>query len=52
MTNLFHHVHKVLQTDTYIQAVNKIKEGVRGRTNKNVQRKMLPTNFPQGSKSF
>ena len=32
--------------------MTKIKEGLRGRTNKVVQRNMLLTNFPQGSKSF
>ena len=52
MKNLFQHVGKVLQTDSYSQAVTKIKEGLRGRTNKVVQRNMLLTNFPQGSKSF
>ena len=37
MKNLFQHVGKVLQTDSYSQAVTKIKEGLRGRTNKVVQ---------------
>ena len=46
MKNLFHHVGKVLQTDTYTQAVNKIQEGLRGHTNKIMQRNMLLTNFP------
>ena len=52
MCNIFRHVGKVLDTDTYAQAVKKIKDGLSKRTNKVVQRNMLLANFPQGSKSF
>ena len=52
MTTLFQHVAKVFDTDTYEQAVKKISDGLSERTNKVVQRNMLLSNFPQGSKSF
>ena len=52
MKNLFTHVGKVSDTDTYQQTVDKIKKGLSDRTNKIVQRNMLLSNFPQGSKSF
>ena len=52
MKTLFQHVGKVLDTDTYEQEVKKISDGLLERTNKVVQRNMLPSNFSQGSKSF
>ena len=52
MKTLFQHVRKVLDTDTYEQAVKKISDGLSERTNKVVQRNMLLLNFPLGSKSF
>ena len=44
--------HKVLDTDTYEQAIAKIIKGLQDRTNNVVQRNILLTNYPQGSKSF
>ena len=52
MRNIFRHVGKVLDTDTYAQAVKKIKDGLSKRTNKVVQRNMLLANFPQDSKCY
>ena len=52
MKTLFQHVGKVFDTDTYEEAVKKISDGLSERTNKVVQRNMLVSNFPQGSKSF
>ena len=52
MKNLYEHVGKVVEADTFEEAVQKIKEGLDARTNKVVQRNMLFTTFPQGSKSF
>ena len=52
MKNLFQHVGKILDTDTYKQTTDKIIRGLRNRTNKVVQRNMLFANYPQGSKSF
>ena len=34
MRNIFRHIGKVLDTDTYAQAVKKIKDGLSKRTNK------------------
>ena len=52
MRNLYQFVGKVLETDTFDQAVEKINNGLASRTNKVVQRNLLLTGFPQGSKSF
>ena len=52
MKRLFCHVGQVLNTDTFDVVVKKIKDALSERTNKVVQRNMLLTNFPQGSKSF
>ena len=52
MKNLFEHVGMVVDTDTFEQTVTKIRTGLSERTNKVVQRNMLLTGFPQGSKSF
>ena len=52
MKNLFQHVGKVLDTDTYNEAVKKITDDLSDRTNKIVQRNMLLSSYPQGSKSF
>ena len=52
MKTLFQHVGKVLDTDTYEQPLKKISDGLSERTNKVVQRNMLLSSFPQGSKSF
>ena len=48
MKTLFQHVGKVLDTDTYEQAVKKISDSLSERTNKVVQRNMLLSNFPKG----
>ena len=52
MKTLFQHVGKVFDTDTYEEAVKKISDGLSERTNKVIQRNVLLSNFPQGSKSF
>ena len=52
MKTLFQHAGKVLDTSAYEQAVRKISDGLSERTNKVVQRNMLLSDFPQGSKSF
>ena len=52
MKVLFEHVGEVIATDTFDQAVQKIKDKLTARTNKTVQRNMLLCNNPQGGKSF
>ena len=52
MKMLFEHVGKVTETDTFKNAIEKIKTSLKARTNKVVQRNLLFSNFPQGSKSF
>ena len=52
MKNLFLHVGKVQEADTYADTIKKIKDGLIGRTNQVVQRNMLLSNFPQGSKTL
>ena len=52
MKTLFNHVGKVNGVDSFQVAIQKIKDGLSERTNKVVQRNMLLSNFPQGSKSF
>ena len=52
MKNLFQHVGKVSDTDTYANVVKKIGDGLEKCTNKVVQRNMLLSNYPQGTKSF
>ena len=52
MQSLFDHVGKVTEADSFDGAVTKIENALRGRTNKVVQRNMLLTRYPQGSKSF
>ena len=47
MKTLFQHVGKVLDTDTYEQAVIKISDGLSERTNRVVQRNTFLSNFPQ-----
>ena len=46
------HVGRVTNTDTFDQAIVKIEDGLKSCTNATVQRSLLLTNFPQGSKSF
>ena len=48
MKTLFQQVGKVLDTDTYEQAVKKINDSLSERTKKAVQWNMLLSNFPQG----
>ena len=43
---------KVTEADLFHDAVTKIENALRGRTNKVVQRNMLLTRYPQGLKSF
>jgi len=52
MKDLFQHVGDVTTEDSFDQAVGKIKQGLRSRTNSVVQRNLLLANFPQGRKSF
>ena len=52
MRNLYYHVATILEEDTFSGTIDKIKTGLSNRTNKVVQRNMLLSNFPQGSKSF
>ena len=49
---LFEHVGSVAEGETFEEAINKIRIQLTERTNKVVQRNMLLSNFPQGSKSF
>ena len=50
MKNLFQHVGKVTNDDSYDVTITKIRDGLNSRTNKVVQRNMLLSNFPQGKK--
>ena len=52
MKNLFEHVEAVTGTNTFDETVTRIKNGLSERTNKVVQRNLLLTGLPQGSKSF
>ena len=52
MKDLFEHVGKVVDTDTFDEAVTKIQNGLKSRTNSAVQRNLLFTQFHQGKKSF
>ena len=47
MRTMYEHVGKVLDDDSFDEAVKKIQEGLSTRTNKVVQRNMLLTGFPQ-----
>ena len=52
MHTLFDHVGNVTATDSFNEAIKKIRDKLLERTNKVVQRNMLLSNFPQGNKSF
>ena len=52
MKSLFEFVGKIEDGDTFDQTIEKIRQGLRKRTNKVVQRNMLFTHFSQGTKSF
>ena len=52
MQNLFDHVGKVVEADSFDNAVAKIENALKSRTNSVVQRNMLLTRYPQGLKSF
>ena len=52
MRILFEHVGMVLDADTFEQSVEKITNKLKERTNQVVQRNMLLSNHPQGTKSF
>ena len=52
MKSLFEYVGNVADADSFDQAIGKIREGLQKRTNKVVQRNMLFTDLPQGTKSF
>ena len=52
MKSLFEYVGNVADADSFDEAIGKIREGLQKRTNKVVQRNMLFTDFPQGTKSF
>ena len=51
MRDLFQHVGKVKDTDSYAEAIN-IRKGLQDQINSVVQRNLLLANFPQGTKSF
>ena len=46
VNDLFQHAGGVTQTDTFDANMNKIRNGLRARTNSVVQRNMLLANFP------
>ena len=52
MVWLFDHIGKVIATDTFAQACNKIEAALTGQTNQASMRHKLFTKFPQGDKSF
>ena len=52
MKDLFEHVGKVATADTFDEAVKKVQDGLKERTNSTVQRNLLLTTHPQGTKSF
>ena len=52
MKMLFTHVANVVDGDSFDAAVKKVKDKLAERTNKIVQRNILLSSFPQGSKSF
>ena len=52
MKRLFTHVGDVQDADSFDAAVKKVQDQLGERTNKIVQRNILLSNFPQGSKSF
>ena len=52
MKSLLTFTGNVLSTDTYEQALEKVRNALKARTNSVVQRNMLLTNYPQGRKSF
>ena len=52
MQNLFDHVGKVVEADSFDNAVAKIENALKSRTNSVVQRNMLLTRYPQRLKSF
>ena len=52
MKDLFEHVGKVATADTFDDAVRKVQDGLKERTNSTVQRNLLLTSHPQGTKSF
>ena len=47
MKNLVNHISRVLYTDTYEQAMEKIIKGLQDHTYDAVQRNMLLSNYPQ-----
>ena len=52
MKDLSEHVSAVTDTDTFDNAVTKIRTGPQGRTNNVVQRNLFLPNYPQGTKLF
>ena len=52
MKNLCKFVGKIGETDSFAVVTKKIRDGLQERTNKVVQRNMLLSNHPQGTKSF
>ena len=52
MKDLFEHVGAVADTDTFDNAVTKLRTGLQGRTNNVMQRNLFLANYPQGTKSF
>ena len=52
MRDLFDHVGHIDTEDTYAETITKIRDALQSRTNSVVQRNMLLTSHPQGTKSF
>ena len=52
MKDLFELVGQVADGDSFDESVKKIQDALKGRTNAAVQRNLLLTNHPQGTKSF
>ena len=52
MKDAFQHVSGVLEENTFDQTIAKISNGLKSRMNSVVQRNLLLTNFPQGTKTF
>ena len=50
--SLFKHVGKVLQGDSYDQAINKVKEGISKQTNQSMARFKLMREMSQGGRPF
>ena len=52
MQDLFKHVGKVMESDTYDQAVEKIRNALKGRGNRTAAVHKLFSNMPQANQTF